>query len=52
MTWPTYGLGRPYVGLVIAGRFRREHIIPALESQGWDRFDGMLKERDMAVLQD
>ena len=46
------GLGRPYVGLVIAGLFRREHITPALESLGWDRFDGTLKERNVALLQD
>ena len=29
---------------------RREHITPALQSLGWDRLDGMLQERDMAML--
>ena len=32
------------------GLSRREHITPALELLGWRRIDGMLEERDAAML--
>ena len=35
---------------IVTGLSRREHITPALESLGWDRLDGMLEERDAAML--
>ena len=36
---------------IITGLSRREHITPALDLLGWDRFDGMLEERDVALSQ-
>ena len=33
----------------ITGLSRRKHITTALESLGWDRFDGMLEEHDVAI---
>ena len=39
-----------FAARIVTGLSRREHITPALESLGWDRLDGMLQERDMAML--
>ena len=35
---------------IVTGLSRREHVTPALESLGWRRLDGMLEERDAAML--
>ena len=35
---------------IVTGLSRREHVTPALELLGWRRIDGMLEERDAAML--
>ena len=35
---------------IVTGLSRREHVTPALESLGWERFHGMLEERDVVML--
>lgn len=35
---------------IVTGLSRREHVTPALESLGWERFDRMLEERDRAMI--
>ena len=35
---------------IVTGLSRREHITPALELLGWRRIDGMLEERDAAMM--
>ena len=35
---------------IVTGLSRREHVTPALEMLGWERFDNMLEGRDLAML--
>ena len=35
---------------IVSGLRRREHVSPALEALGWMKFDGMLEERDVAMV--
>ena len=40
-----------FAARIVTGLARREHISPALEALGWRRFDGMLEERDVAMIE-
>ena len=39
-----------FAARIVTGLKRREHVTPALEALGWPRFDGILKERDIALI--
>ena len=39
-----------FAARIITGVARRDHISPALEALGWQRFEGMLMERDVAMI--
>ena len=39
-----------FAARIVSGLARHDHISPALEALGWRRFDGILEERDVAMI--
>ena len=39
-----------FAARIVSGLARHDHISPALEDLGWRRFDGILEERDVAMI--
>ena len=40
-----------FAARVVTGLARRQHVTPALQALGWQRFEGMLEKRDVALIQ-
>ena len=40
-----------FAARIVTGLSRRKHVTPALEALGWPRFDDIVGERDLALIQ-